>query len=249
MSARQVIYWSAPDAFQQQETLYLRARRAENRVPEDDWVRQLPHTPAGSTYHREWQMRKRSFHRFQRYLNRQFPSTMRLLDLGCGNGWMSNRLAENNQWEVWAVDVNAVEMEQGARLFGRQNLHFYYADILQNPLPDQHFQVIVLAASVQYFPDLKKLIQTLKKALLPGGEIHLIDSPLYPDATSRAAAADRTRSYFEKIGVPEMAAFYHHHWWEEVQALGGENLNKGLKIKILQKVKILPPFPWIRFRL
>ena len=248
MDIHQVIYLGQPEAFQLQESLYLRVRQAEMRIQEDDVVHKLPDTPANHPYHHEWQLRKRSFQRFEKYLNRMFTGPMRILDLGCGNGWMSNQLAKNTKHEVWAVDVNQFELEQGARLFSRQNLQFYYADIFQNPLPEQHFQVIVLAASVQYFPDLPELLKHLKRLLVAGGEIHVVDSPFYPDEAGRVAARDRTLAYYEKVGVPEMAAFYHHHLWQDAQELGGENLNNNLIVKVMQRLKILPAFPWVRFR-
>jgi len=175
-------------------------------------------------------------------------STLRILDLGCGNGWMANKLAENSNWDVWAVDLNQVELEQGARLFGRENLRFAYADVLMGELPEKNFDVIVLAASVQYFQNLETLVVALRKLLNFNGAIHILDSPFYKKEVLRAAARQRTLGYYTQLGVPEMAEFYHHHLWSEAEKLGAENLNDTMIIKILQKMKWLAPFPWLRFR-
>lgn len=172
----------------------------------------------------------------------------KILDLGCGNGWLANRLAENPKWKVYAVDLNQEELEQGARLFGRENLEFAYADVLQGELPENKFDVIVLAAAVQYFPDLDTLLTTLRKLLKANGEIHVFDSPFYKNEAEKTAARERTLAYYSDIGFPEMARFYHHHLWPEAQRLGAENLNDTWHVKLLQKTKQLAPFPWLRFQ-
>ena len=267
----EILFLSDPAPFREKERLYLEVRRREGRMLPDEVVRALPNISDSSPYAHEWRWRRRSFHRLlsfcknpsalrclpvERTDSYRMTRGVRILDLGCGNGWMANRLAENPDWEVWAVDVNEAEMSQGARLFGRKNLRFVYADIIsRNSFPGSEspgtalrrdFDVAVLAASVQYFPDLPELIFSLKKWLKPGGEIHILDSPFYKNERERTAARQRTLEYYTKIGVPEMAAFYHHHLWADVEKLGGQNLNERLTIRFLQKIKWLAPFPWVR---
>jgi SAM-dependent methyltransferase len=249
-----VQYHSDPQDFQEKERLYLEVRRREGRVLSDEVAMALPSISADSPYVKEWRWRKRSFERLKKHLSAKTSGSIRILDLGCGNGWMANRLAENPRWDVSAVDLNREELEQGARLFGRENLRFYYADILANSaaqtIPTTAFQntfdVIILAASVQYFPDLETLFATLRSLLNASGEIHLIDSNFYKNETARDAARRRTLEYYAKIGVPEMAAHYHHHLWTDIQKAGGQNHNDSFWIRILQKFGQLAPFPWIR---
>ncbi|HRI58517.1 MAG TPA: class I SAM-dependent methyltransferase [Saprospiraceae bacterium] len=278
-------FLAVPAHFREKERLYLEVRRREGRVFPDEVVRQLPYVSGSNPYAKEWRRRKRSFERFlscckqlsalrrKKDVERTVPyrvtksgvvgedannGNFRILDIGCGNGWMANRLAENPDWDVWAMDVNEEELTQGARLFGRENLQFVYADLMslvpRSPVPEESdpgtgfrgtFDIVVLAASVQYFPDLKELIFSLKKCLKPGGEIHILDSPFYKNETARAAARQRTLEYYSKMGVPEMAAFYYHHLQADVEQLGGVDLNKTLFVKLLQKIKWLAPFPWV----
>jgi 2-polyprenyl-3-methyl-5-hydroxy-6-metoxy-1,4-benzoquinol methylase len=190
-----------------------------------------------------------------KYATHSGKTKLRILDLGCGNGWMSNRIAEHPGFEVFAIDLNREELEQGARCFQRENLQFLYADILAletNPEKARdglgNFDFIVLAAAVQYFPDLATLIQCLRKRLNTHGEIHVLDAPFYPNAEAQKAAQQRSLDYYTGLGVPEMAQFYHHHLWPEAEALGAQNLNATLKTRLLQRLKWLPPFPWLRFR-
>ncbi len=252
MDKQKVHIISNPDSFQKKESLYLEVRRKEGRVLDDEFVMKLPDVSLSSPYAQEWRWRKRSFLRFRNYLLAQKKGTMRILDLGCGNGWMSNRLAENPEWDVTAVDLNKEELEQGTRLFGRENLRFLYADLVENKGQNLKalgkFQVIVMAASLQYFPNIAVLITCLSRILADRGEIHCIDSHFYPDKTAAAAAKQRTLDYYTGIEVPEMAAFYHHHLWPDIQGLGGENLNSGIWTKFQQKAGCLARFPWVRLR-
>ncbi len=245
-----VRYLTQPADFQEKEAAYLRARRLEGRVLNDDEVARLPHLPFAFCrlpLEKEWRWRRRSFQRLQKYLRKKYAQRpLRILDLGCGNGWMANRLAEQPNWDIWAVDLNETELVQGARCFGRSNLQFVYADVLQGILPQTHFDVVVLAASVQYFPDLPELWPALHNTLTTNGEIHIVDSNFYPNETARAAAKQRTADYYAQLGVPEMSAFYHHHLWADAAAAGAENLNDRWLVRLLQKAKWLAPFPWLR---
>ena len=228
------------------ESLYLEVRRREGRVHSDEIVKKLPEISADHPNAAEWKFRKRTLDRLKKHPPTGTP--LRILDLGCGNGWMANRLAENPLWEVWAVDLNREELEQGARLFGREQLKFIYADVLQDVLPEKHFDVIVLAASIQYFPDLHELFEKLRKLLNSDGEIHIIDAPVYKNEVERTAAKQRTLHYYTKVGVPEMADYYHHHLLAEIKDLGAKNLNDNLIVRFLQQIKWLAPFPWLYFR-
>lgn len=243
-----VIYWTVPDPAVRQEKLYLELRRKEGRILSDAAVQLLPETVRTSPHAREWRWRRRSFQRLQQYFYRRFPAHAQMLDLGCGNGWMAHHLAKNPAWTVTALDLNAEELAQGARLFSRENLRFVYGSVpLQADISDT-FDVIVLAASVQYFPDLKELVQSLRNRLNPGGEIHFMDSHFYPDPEARAAARALTKAYYTQAGVPDMTAFYHHHLMSEAVSLGAENLNRGLIVRLLQKSRWLAPFPWLRIK-
>lgn len=246
MEYTQVDFISSPALFQKKEGLYLEVRRREGRVLPDEVLKTLPDIAPSSPYAGEWKLRARSLNRLKNHLPE--GSNLQILDLGCGNGWMANRLAENPLWNVWAVDLNQEELEQGARLFGRKNLKFVYAEVLQDVLPKNHFDVILLAASVQYFPDLSGLLAVLRKLLKTRGEIHILDAPFYKNEAAKSAAQHRTLAYYTKVGVPEMAEYYHHHLRSESEKLGATDQNKSLKIKLLQKIKWLAPFPWLVFK-
>ncbi len=244
-------YLSDPAPFAEKTRHYLAVRQREGRVLSDDQVLKLPQTDSLSrAQRREWRWRARSLGRLLRYLSRR-PAGLCILDLGCGNGWMSMQLSGLPDSDIWAVDVNLPELEQGARVAqaaGKTNITFAFADILKNTLPEAHFDVVLLAAAVQYFPELPALLAAARRVLKPGGEIHLLDSPFYPNEQKRAAARAATLRYYTEKGVPEMAGYYHHHLWADVQPAGGANLNAGPWARLLQKLRWSAPFPWVRVR-
>ena len=78
------------------------------------------------------------------------------------------------------------------------------------------FDTIIAASCVQYFPDLRKLINRLLELLAPSGEIHIIDSPIYRTTNEINAAQKRSRDHFISMGFPEMAEWYFHHSMGEI---------------------------------
>lgn len=241
-NSHSITYLSDPARFAVQEKQYLDLREKEGMVLRDELVRLLPDLPKGHPLSRLWHWRRASLRRLIRHLQTTYrDGNLHLLDLGCGNGWMSNQFSQHLSAEVWGVDVNRIELEQAARLF--EFPRFYFADIFGETLPGNYFDVVVLAGSIQYFSNLDELFTALKRVLKPDGVIHIIDTNFYLNEQLRAKAVAATQNYYAGLGMPEMAGFYHHHLLEDV---GGANLNDRLWIRFLQKIKVLSPFPWIR---
>ena len=122
--------------------------------------------------------------------------------------------------------------------------------MLDVPPPLQAPNVVVLASVVQYVPDLWVAVARLLGWLAPGGELHVLDSPLYrPEEI--AAARERTRRYYAQLGVPQMAEAYHHHAWS---ALDGFDVDVAYRPDSVRRRlerrlgRVRSPFPWIRIR-
>ena len=243
-----VQYLSPKGDFETKTHLYLELRSREGRVLQDHQVAALPMPPSPQTK-KEWGWRAKTYRQFEDYLRRTHgQAPLRLLDLGCGNGWMAGRLSQNPAWDLWAVDVNQPELEQGARVFQQPNLHFYFADVLSGVLPQKYFDVVFLAASVQYFPDLTCLVDALKNVGKEGGEIHFLDSPFYSDEISASSAQQRTNNYYQQVGFPEMTQFYHHHHWKTLAALGGHRVGETWTHRLRRRLGFVGPFPWVKIK-
>jgi SAM-dependent methyltransferase len=229
--------------------LYLRVREREGRLFPDDLASALPHLPSDHPLAGEWQVRAESCERLKRYQARS-SRPLTILDLGCGNGWLSQQLARLPGSRVFGLDRNPLELAQAVRLFRGSNLAFLLADISSPPFLRQAFDVIVLASVIQYIPVLPALILGLRPLLKPGGEIHLLDSPIYRPG-DLLAARERTRSYYADLGLPEMAAHYFHHPISSLEPFSPRWLYhpESWRARLgRRRGQAVPPFPWVCLR-
>lgn len=202
--------------YAEKEQLYIAVRSAEHRVIGDEILKVLPYPPQYYVHYGEWHIRARSFERFSRSLKKKH---LNILDLGCGNGWMANKLYQSGH-RVTGVDINLVELEQAEKVFGSNDrLQWVYTDILKDGVTNHPFDLIVLGASCQYFHDITMLTDALRNLLAAGGEIHLLDSFFYTNGNIEAAR-QRTKEYYLNMGYPQMAEYYHHHLAEDLKAAG-----------------------------
>ncbi len=192
------------------EKKYITIRNLENRLYSDTDLTKLPDLPMEHPHYREWQIRKRSTLRLLRYLANQ-DRPLEILEVGCGNGWLSHQLAEIPGARITGVDINFTELQQAARVFSDDpNLSFVHGDIRSGILDGRMFDSIVFAATVEYFPSLKKILHLSLSYLKPGGEIHVIDTPFYR-FTELETARRKTLAYYTLFGYPEMADYHHHY--------------------------------------
>jgi len=123
----------------------------------------------------------RDFHFVQRLeiasrlITERFPRDIRVLDLGCGAGVLSERLL------AAGYGVDAVDMSADMLAFTKQRLSKYdsdkyrlaRADIAQLPFPDATFDVIACIGVFGYMEDVDAAIREIKRVLKPGGTLVL----------------------------------------------------------------------------
>ncbi len=229
--------------------IYLRVREKEGRLYSDDVVAHLPLIPNGHPLVDEWQARSASASRLTRYLSPR-PKPLRILDLGCGNGWLSNMLSTFGH-RVIGMDQNDYELKQAARVFSPDSrLLFLRGDIFSAPFLFLQFDVIVLASAIQYFRDISALLSVLSNYLKPQGEIHIIDSPLYSDAELENAVR-RSQQYYSSLGFPEMSEHYFHHRLSDLDVYHPEILYRSYSFKHFVNRwlgRVDSPFSWIMIK-
>src|SRR5687767_5432876 len=74
------------------EKTYIGLRQKEGRMYSDEELLQLPVVPKEHPHYREWQIRRRSCNRLIHHLEKK-RSLLKILEIGCGNGWMAHQLA------------------------------------------------------------------------------------------------------------------------------------------------------------
>lgn len=198
------------------EQLYIQLREKEGRVYPDDEVAKLPEIKNTHPYYKEWEIRKRSAKKIITYLKHK-GDELDILEVGCGNGWLSAQLAAITKGKVIGIDVNAAELQQAQRVFHKiPNLTYVQCSLDSDFLQDKKFDIILFAASIQYFPSLKKTISVAATHMTLQGEIHIIDSHFY-NQNEIAAAKQRTEDYFTALGFEDMAPFYFHHSLDDLK--------------------------------
>lgn len=203
----------AAHAFAEQ---YIALRKKEQRIYRDEEVRKLPLISEQHPHYKEWLVRKHSSDRLLKYIGRM-KNPPAILEVGCGNGWLSHKLSTIAGTEVTGFDINQLELHQAKKVFGhRLNLRFTSTDPFGPDAPKKMFDVIVFAASIQYFPSPQQIIARAMEKLHPGGSIHIIDSHFYKPADV-VAAKQRSANYFASIGFPAMNANYFHHSLEDLK--------------------------------
>ncbi len=192
------------------EKVYLFSRGKENWLIDNVTLITLPDVLKANPNYKLWKMRKDSLLRFDRYIKSKNQS-IKVLDVGCGNGWFTNFLSLNKNCElVCGIDINLTELKQAASVFNNPKLFWAYADIFRSDIPAEYFDIITLNASFQYFENPNKTIEQLFQFLKPKGEIHILDTPFYAKEEVNAARK-RSTDYFVAQQNEDMMQFYHHH--------------------------------------
>ena len=192
------------------EELYLKVRNKEGRLYTDEEVALLPDIYSIHPHHHEWKMRKCSANRLVAYLQKK-NKPLSILEIGCGNGWLSAKLAGLKDTLVTGIDANLPEIEQAHRVFIDTSVRFIYGNFNADTFGKHlKFDVIVFAASFQYFPSAKAILQEAIQLLNPDSEVHILDTHFY-NAEEAKSSAGRSKNYYANMGVAEMASHYFHH--------------------------------------
>ena len=172
----------------------------------------LPYRDISRLHASEWGVKARSLEALQRLLVRLRPR--RIVDLGCGTGWLSYRLAQKG-YEVYAIDVVMSELIglRAAGVYIRAGVRFVLiqGELEFPPLADQSVDAVICNASLHYAHNPQTAFEGIRRILRPGGPFIVMNSPVHNDALS----ARRSEAEFRKrlIGAganQSVAATYHH---------------------------------------
>lgn len=110
-------------------------------------------------------------------LLRHDPAGGSVLDVGCGTGEITFRLAERfPQAFFTGIDLEQAHLER-ARIrcsrFGSRTT-FQNGDAMALPFPDASFDLVVCRHLLQAVPDAARVLAEIKRVLRPGGRAHLI---------------------------------------------------------------------------
>jgi ubiquinone/menaquinone biosynthesis C-methylase UbiE len=91
----------------------------------------------------------------------------KLLDVGCGMGFMTKRFQELG-WESYGVDVSSYATEYARNELG---INAYSGTVDSLNFPDNFFDMVTIILAIEHMPDPKSTLTALHKLMKPGATI------------------------------------------------------------------------------
>lgn len=160
---------------------YEAVRRFEGRFSaESSYYRALPFQDLSGRFSNDWKIRAASF----RMLVKMLPSRAAILDLGAGNGWLSNQLALAGH-DAYAVDL-LVNDEDGLGAWHKYETKFtpLQAEFMHLPFLHAFADVVIFNASLHFAENYEVTLREALRVLRAEGILFIMDSPVYHDASS-----------------------------------------------------------------
>lgn len=145
--------------------------------------------------------------------------TDRVLDLGCGTGWASRRMArEVTAGEVVGLDV-ADEMLRRAEQTssGIKNVRFIWGSAEKIPAPDNSFNKVLSVESFYYYADQGGALDELRRVMAPGGKLFILIN-LYRDNHYSLRWVKELKVPVQALSEAEYLALLRQHGFHDVQA-------------------------------
>ena len=99
----------------------------------------------------------------------------KLLDIGCGTGWLINSLAKQRSAQYFGLDISE-NMLQRAKDKNIPNATFVIGSSDDLPYEDEMFDIVTCVQSFHHYPDSKKAMQEAYRVLKKGGLYILSDT-------------------------------------------------------------------------
>jgi len=186
---------------------YETIRRAEGRGSQEAaYYRALPYHDLSGKMSADWRIRGASFDMFLKKVIAPEKHSLRILDLGAGNGWLSNRLARRGH-SVAAVDLMTNDFD-GLGCWRFYDAKFTSTQAEYDHLPFVHgiADLVIYNASLHYSVNIRETLAESLRVLSATGKLVVLDSPVYRKAGSGAQMVKERESQFaNRFGFPSNA--------------------------------------------
>jgi SAM-dependent methyltransferase len=177
-----------------------RARSAE-------YYQGLPDVPPGDQQAATWHLRAMTFRNLARRIAaspQPAGRTLAVLDLGAGNGWLSNKLTALGH-VCAAVDwLDDQDDGLGAARHYPSNFTRLQADFDRLPFTPGQFDLVVFNASLHYSEDVEASLRHAATMLRAGGRLAILDSPTFrSSASAEQMVAAQSKHHAETAALPQ----------------------------------------------
>jgi ubiquinone/menaquinone biosynthesis C-methylase UbiE len=143
----------------------------------------------------------------------------RILDLGCGTGWASRRMAKvATAGEVIGLDV-ADEMLRRAEQTsgGFKNIRYVWGSAEKIPADDKYFSKVLSVESFYYYADQGKALDELRRVMAPGAKLFILIN-LYKDNHYSLRWTTELKVQVQALSEAEYKTLLEKHGFKNVQA-------------------------------
>lgn len=119
-------------------------------------------------------------------LRAMFPDVnrKRVVDLGCGLGWVSRWLRENGARSVLGIDLSENMISRARELTPDSAIEYRTEDLETLDLPEAAFEFAFSSLAFHYIRDFDRVVRMVYQALTPGGFfVFSIEHPIFMAAT------------------------------------------------------------------
>jgi ubiquinone/menaquinone biosynthesis C-methylase UbiE len=196
------------------ESSFTRAWAQDGWAQSDiEYLLNLPGRDTSGRHRREWAVKARSMDALFSVLDP--GSARRVLDLGCGIGWLAHHMALRGH-EIYAVDIvrdDRLGLGAAGRYVERgPSFERIWGELERPPFLDSSVDAVVCNASLHYAPDLSGALREIGRILRPGGMFILLNSPVHHDRSSALRAQEDFRRKLRRLGAGEATAAVSQHF-------------------------------------
>jgi SAM-dependent methyltransferase len=168
----------------------LVCERECRRFAPDDY-RSLPIVDRHHPHAAEWRIHRETYAHLLRRCFAHAPQQVRVLDLGGGCGWLSNRLAELGH-RVVCLDLLDDDADGlGAAKHYRVPFAAVQADFDRLPFAPEQFDLVVFNGSLHYARDVAFTLRHARTVVAPDGALVVMDSPMFDSPADGDAMLER----------------------------------------------------------
>lgn len=131
-----------------------------------------------------------------------------VLDIASAKGFGGNIMADRG-CRVVCADIDQPKLDEGRRLFPREELTFSHQDVLDMTFPDGSFDVVTSMETMEHVVHVDRYLTQLKRVLRPGGLL-ILSTP-----QSSMGHIPLTPSHEKEYGLEEFASICGRHFHVE----------------------------------